>query len=159
MCIRDSRVGAAAALSRSRCSAHAARVQNGFQNGSPRVSRAEKDFPEKEFLPHARRALGSLPGARLRRSNSAQNILNAALTDQRGDVRGGNGNGNGNGNGASSPAPDASDRGVVALTRSASQCSLGAEHFWRGLLDANPLQDDAENEAGGGEGADLFAFA
>ena len=66
-----------------------------------------------------------------------------------------------NGNGASSPAPDASlsDRGVVALTRSASQCSLGAEHFWRGLLDANPLQDDAENEAGGGEGADLFAFA
>ena len=132
---------------------NAQRVQNGFQNGSPRVSRAEKDFPEKEFSPHARRALGSLPGARLRRSNSAQNILNAALTDQRGDVRGGNGNG------ASSPAPDASDRGVVALTRSASQCSLGAEHFWRGLLDANPLQDDAENEAGGGEGADLFAFA
>ena len=42
---------------------------------------------------------------------------------------------------------DASDRGVVALTRSASQCSLGAEHFWRGLLAANPLQDDAENEA------------
>jgi hypothetical protein len=36
---------------------------------------------------------------------------------------------------------------------------LGAEHFWRGLLDANPLVDDAENEAGGGEGADLFAFA
>lgn len=132
---------------------NAPRVQNGFQNGSPRVERrAEKDLPEKEFSPHARRALGSLPGARLRRSNSAQNILNAALTE-RGDVRGANGNG------ASSPAPDASDRGVVALTRSASQCSLGAEHFWRGLLDANPLQDDAENEAGGGEGADLFAFA
>ena len=109
---------------------------------------------------HARRALGSVPGARLRRSNSAQNILNAAaslpaarpggadylLTQPiRSPAR------------AAEEPPDL--RSVDALTRSASQCSLGAEDYWRGLLDTNPTMDDAENETAGEGGADLFAFA
>ena len=90
---------------------------------------------------HARRALGSVPHARLRRSNSAQNILNAAAASPR----------------AAEEPLEA--RSVDALTRSASQCSLGAEDYWRGLLDANPAMDDAENETAGEGGADLFAFA
>ena len=51
---------------------------------------------------------------------------------------------------------------VVALTRSASQCSLGAEHFWRGLLGEKNIesQEEPENESVGPEGGgDLFAFA
>jgi hypothetical protein len=99
---------------------------------------------------HARRALGSVPGARLRRSNSAQNILNAAAAPAR--------------SGGADASPRAAEeppeaRSVDALTRSASQCSLGAEDYWRGLLDANPAMDDAENETAGEGGADLFAFA
>ena len=101
----------------------------------------------------SRRALGSVPGARLRRSNSAQNILNAARAREAGfpadPARSGG-----------SPSPPEDARHVDALTRSASQCSLGAEHFWRGLLGANPAQDDAENDSVGPEGGgDLYAFA
>ena len=99
---------------------------------------------------HARRALGSVPGSRLRLSNSAQNILNAAAAPAR--------------SGGADASPRAAEeppeaRSVDALTRSASQCSLGAEDYWRGLLDANPVMDDAENETAGEGGADLFAFA
>ena len=101
---------------------------------------------------HARRALGSVPGARLRRSNSAQNILNAAASLPAARSGGADASPR-----AAEESPDS--RNVDALTRSASQCSLGAEDYWRGLLDANPAMDDAENETAGEGGADLFAFA
>ena len=101
---------------------------------------------------HARRALGSVPHARLRRSNSAQNILNAAAAPAR------SGGADASPRAAEEPLPPPA-RSVDALTRSASQCSLGAEDYWRGLLDANPAMDDAENETAGEGGADLFAFA
>jgi len=101
---------------------------------------------------HARRALGSVPHARLRRSNSAQNILNAAAAPAR------SGGADASPRAADEPLPPPA-RSVDALTRSASQCSLGAEDYWRGLLDANPAMDDAENETAGEGGADLFAFA
>ena len=101
---------------------------------------------------HARRALGSVPGARLRRSNSAQNILNAAASLPAARSGGADASPR-----AAEEPPDS--RNVDALTRSASQCSLGAEDYWRGLLDANPATDDAENGTAGEGGADLFAFA
>ena len=93
---------------------------------------------------HARRALGSVPGARLRRSNSAQNILNAAASLPAARSGGADASPR-----AAEESPDS--RNVDALTRSASQCSLGAEDYWRGLLDANPAMDDAGNETAGKE--------
>ena len=115
---------------------------------SPRAASARAEA-EKAL---GRRALGSVPGARLRRSNSAQNILNAVQASLPGPPRTG---------GSPSPAPEEALR-VDALTRSASQCSLGAEHFWRGLLGEKNIesQEEPENESVGPEGGgDLFAFA
>ena len=88
----------------------------------------------------------------MRRSNSAQNILNAAASLPAARSGGADASPR-----AAEEPPDS--RNVDALTRSASQCSLGAEDYWRGLLDANPATNDAENETAGEGGADLFAFA
>ena len=110
---------------------------------SPRVSHEDKDSPKSS---RGRNALGSLPGALLRRSNSAQNILNAA-NEQPGSPPNER-------NTAVSPA-------VLSLTRSASQCSLGAQDFWRGLLDQADGQSGFvadENEGALNAESDLFAF-
>lgn len=129
-----------------------------------RRTNAEAQAPP---LPHsssprnARPALGSLPSVLLRRSNSQQNVLNALVNDECPGSPGG----------ASSPrgmervSSQQNIQMLTNLTRSASQCSLGAEHFWSGLLGSTGGNTGAggsqgmpdENEAVA-TGPDLFAF-
>ena len=135
--------------------------------GTRRTNTEAQALAQAPPLPHsssprnARPALGSLPSVLLRRSNSQQNVLNALVNDECPGSPGG----------ASSPrgmervSSQQNIQMLTSLTRSASQCSLGAEHFWSGLLGSTGGNTGAggsqgmpdENEAVA-TGPDLFAF-